>query len=598
MDSESSCESSISSDASKEWKKLCSAKKKKQKEMIKKKDHPSTFKKVYSSDTSEEKVEEYPAIFQLNKHRNNGSSASTSTCYIDAGPTNENSDKVDSDQSDTSSDDFNSTYCEEETNSNQPGGDLGNECGHKELFMKFEKWLQGPDGGRKDERCARQCSRQVQLVMLFINKDDPKLLDILSKTMLWNDWLSKFEKERQPGTVKSYLGALHNFYAFLKCEDITNVSDQPEMLTQLIEQMRLWSKSYRRLVKDRFWEKRLDDLNKLKTPAQVKCFDSSDIARSAIKILRDFQESPDKEPNQKDYTTVRDYLLTELCVDNGAGALANMTLAEFNNAQKEDGSFVVKVKNHKTFTSHGPAAVVMSPKIHKWMKIHVCNTRNKLDNADTSPKSCVFLTWTQKKMHSSHVGAQINSIWGKVFGKDCSSGGATAFRKAAVSAVQEQSEELREDWANLMAHNKSTADRHYLLQAKTKSAVKTSKQLSNIIRKERSIFEKEDPNDKQSIPPLGRHKWTADEESDLESLFWMEIGNQSITLEVVRGKIKDHPRFSTMRADVIRYKVRAMFKKGTSELLLPPEETESRDDRLKRIGIVDSETHEMSQMKQ
>ena len=88
--------------------------------------------------------------------------------------------------------------------------------------------------------------------MLFINKEDPKLSDILSKRTLWNEWLSKFEKECQPGTVKSYLGALHNFYAFLKCENIPNVSDQPEMLTLLIEQMKLWSKSYRRLVKDRF----------------------------------------------------------------------------------------------------------------------------------------------------------------------------------------------------------------------------------------------------------------------------------------------------------------------------------------------------------
>ena len=102
--------------------------------------------------------------------------------------------------------------------------------------------------------------------------------------------MSKFAKERQPGTVKSYLGALHNFYAFLKCEEITNVSYQPEMLTQLIEQMKLWSKSYRRLVKDRFWEKSLDDLSKLKTLAQVKCFDSSDIAHSAIKILGDLRK--------------------------------------------------------------------------------------------------------------------------------------------------------------------------------------------------------------------------------------------------------------------------------------------------------------------
>ena len=72
-----------------------------------------------------------------------------------------------------------------------------------------------------------------------------------------------------------------------------------------------------------------------------------------------------------------------------------MMLAEFNNAQKEDGSFVVKVKNRKTFTSHGLAAVVMSPMIHKWMKIYVSNIKNKLDNVDTGPKSYVFLTWTQ-----------------------------------------------------------------------------------------------------------------------------------------------------------------------------------------------------------
>ena len=50
-----------------------------------------------------------------------------------------------------------------------------------------------------------------------------------------------------------------------------------------------------------------------------------------------------------------------------------------------------------------------------------------------------------------------------------------------------------------------------------------------------------------------------------------------------------------MRADIIRDKVRAMFSKRTSDLLSPPEETQSRDDRLKRIGIVDSETHEKSQ---
>ena len=161
LDTESSCESSTSSDASEEWKELCFLKKKKKrKEIVKKKEHQSIFKRVYSSDSLEE---EYPATFQSSKHRNNDPSASTSTCNVGTEPTNENSDKLDSDQSDTSSDDFDNLYCEGESFDSNQSGDLGNQCGQEELFKEFEKWLQGPDGGRKDERCARQCSQQVQL---------------------------------------------------------------------------------------------------------------------------------------------------------------------------------------------------------------------------------------------------------------------------------------------------------------------------------------------------------------------------------------------------------------------------------------------------
>ena len=82
-------------------------------------------------------------------------------------------------------------------------------------------------------------------------------------------------------------------------------------------------------------------------------------------------------------------------------------------------------------------------------------------------------------MHSSHVGCQIGSCWGKVFGKEAGAGGA--FRKAAVSAVHKNDKGRREDLAGLMVHNKSTADRYYLMQEKAKSAVQTSKYLTNIM---------------------------------------------------------------------------------------------------------------------
>ena len=50
-----------------------------------------------------------------------------------------------------------------------------------------------------------------------------------------------------------------------------------------------------------------------------------------------------------------------------------------------------------------------------------------------------------------------------------------------MSAVHKNDKERREDLASLMVHNKSTADRYYLMQEKAKSAVQTSKYLTNIM---------------------------------------------------------------------------------------------------------------------
>ena len=226
------------------------------------------------------------------------------------------------------------------------------------------------------------------------------------------------------------------------------------------EQMKMWSKSYSKLVKRRFWVKRMQDISNLRTPEQVVTFGSSDVAREAIKILGEFQSSNEQgAPTNTQYTTVRDYLLTIICINNGsrAGDLANMTLGEFGQAKKSDegDEYSVWVMDHKTFDSHGPSPVVLSQSIFKWMEIFIFQMRNRLSDVDTTNAAPVFLSWSQKKMHSSHIGVQINSCWGKVFGKDAACGGATAFRKAVVSAVNEFNQEIREDLATLMAHKKT-----------------------------------------------------------------------------------------------------------------------------------------------
>ena len=306
------------------------------------------------------------------------------------------------------------------------------------ILERFEDWLKGPDGGKKDEQCARQCMRQIQLIVVTIDPEQPKVVYLLDKILLRDKWLIKFEKDRKPGTIKAYLGALHQFYAFLKCERIQfpRVSNVSEVLGSLIEQMKMWSKTYNKQVKERFWEKRMEDISCLRTPEQIQQFDISELMREAIKVIGKFEEfSENVMPCQKEYILVRDYLLTMLCINNGSrsGGLANMTLGEFRAAKKHDDDYLILVKKHKTFATHGPANILCSASMYQSLGTFINKFRNQLGDVDTANTAPVFLTWSLRKMTSSQIGAQIDSSWRKVFGKDSTSGGATAFRKAVKS---------------------------------------------------------------------------------------------------------------------------------------------------------------------
>ena len=46
---------------------------------------------------------------------------------------------------------------------------------------------------------------------------------------------------------------------FLKCEEV-DVGVTADVLTSLLDQMKLWAKSYRKKGKERLWEKRMEDL--------------------------------------------------------------------------------------------------------------------------------------------------------------------------------------------------------------------------------------------------------------------------------------------------------------------------------------------------
>ena len=493
---------------------------------------------------------------------------------------------------------------------NDVGGDIGGDIGEtksgqvspinindKVTVSNFKDWLRGPDGGRKDEKCARQCMRQVEMVMQVITPDAPSISGLLSKSVLRDQWLSIIEKEKKPGTVKSYLGSLNLFFVYLRteCPDKFEELDVNEgQLVSLSEQVKLWAKSSRKMAQNRFWEKRVEDIETLKTPEEVKQFDTSEVARKAVKILGEFQTCPDNPLVSKaEYTIVRDYLMTLICINNGSrsGPIANMTMEEFQNAIEQDDCYVVRVKKHKTFTTHGPAHLVLSSSLHNYMKVFIEKLRNFLP--DFTPQNTVFLSFRCTPLDSSQVGAQIGSCWGKVFGKKASMGGATSFRKAAVSAVHESNEDMRGDLADLMVHHKTTADKFYLLKNKGKSAVKTSKELSRIMRDASEKTETSDeqpdeqPADKEADTSNHRHKWSSEEKDLLKQLFAAQIKTKKVSMEEVRELCKGHQLLGKIPPSKIRDKVRTFFNLDNteSESSLPPQEEESAEEKLKRFGV-------------
>ena len=192
------------------------------------------------------------------------------------------------------------------------------------------------------------------------------------------------------------------------------------------------------------------------------------------------------EVTQNQYTLTRDFLLVEISIDNAnrAGALANMNLKEFQNSVKHENELVILVRKHKTGATHGPARIVLSPKLQSWIAIFVKKVRCKLPGVADGHSERVFLSWNGEALKSSQINKAIKSVWKKA--GMVGSPSSTLFRKSAVSKVHTiatcHSNEEQGNLADLMAHNVDTARKFYRLQEKSKSSVKASKQLRNVMR--------------------------------------------------------------------------------------------------------------------
>ena len=350
-------------------------------------------------------------------------------------------------------------------------------------LRSFETWLQSADGGKLDQKNSQQHTKQVFKLLHTID-EKLELLLLFDDHLINDKFLEGHAKEMYtPKTTQSYLMSLRHFYSFTLA-GVVGVSVSKEKVISLKDKVARWSSSYRVESQKRHWEKMTQDFQALLTPQQIKEFERSKATRDAISLLGQLAGAHNIVLTKTQYTLIRDFLLVEISIDNAnrAGALANIMLGEFASMSKQNDDYAVLVMKSKTLSTHGPARIVLSFKLKRWLDIFIREVWSQVTASSNSPDSSLFLSFNGEPMASSQINKAIKSIWKKANLEGAPS--STLFRKSAISSMHSSndSNEAHGNLADLMAHNLSTAKKYYRLQEKSESSMLASKQLCQVMR--------------------------------------------------------------------------------------------------------------------
>ena len=229
---------------------------------------------------------------------------------------------------------------------------------------EFLKWMRSVDGKSRSLRQAKQHSMHVEVIMKDASSGQFDVECLFNRQLIRENWLQKIDKQRKPGTVKSYLYSLLHFYKFVLCDKPREFSEQIEKCSEMIVIIQNWISTYRKKCGKEHWTRELEELQKIITSEQIMKLDESVAVAAAKKILSKMWQT---EPTLKEFTLARDYIMMYICIDNASrtGAIANMTINEFKNAKIQKGSYIVSVIDHKTIITSGPACLVLRAELYK-----------------------------------------------------------------------------------------------------------------------------------------------------------------------------------------------------------------------------------------
>ena len=282
---------------------------------------------------------------------------------------------------------------------------LTNTSGTAAMLDLFYKYLVSADCGNKDPRSSKQHKVQVETILRAID-DKMDLLSLTISKAIRDTFLKRYciEKKFGPRTVKAYLQSLDHFYNFLQSE--VNFMFSNDLMANLKVKIKYWMKTYQRQSSQHKHLKDDYEEETQLTPNKITEFENSEVCRGVIMQLGQIQTSEKAvtDLSQQAYTNIRDFIMCEILINNAhrSGVLANLTMTEFLKFQLKEDLYIIKVHQHKTLGTHGPARIILPKNVFSWLETYIQKVRPIAEPLEKTNNK-VFLTWNGSALTSGKL---------------------------------------------------------------------------------------------------------------------------------------------------------------------------------------------------
>ena len=396
------------------------------------------------------------------------------------------------------------------------------------VFKVFYNYLSSMDGGSRPQEASKENMRRVGRLLFEIDEQlnvhmlwDDDGLSNLRATFFEGNHLLPQEQQRKPHTLRAYITALRLFYKFLLArsmylsnQDILKITGNDVVLIRSAQELTEgWLKSLAKSVA--FRNQDLHQVCIFALIIRTAELENSAARNSNLRISFSFQEDEEKNITlqqfhemanlpmnvavenkflalrtrnitnigREDYAGFRDHLIMKLLCRSGQrpGALANLTVEEFNNGQWDQESdppplFVTQTQLHKTSSTEGAATLFWNKRNFNLGQIYLNKLRPLVVSAGkeqfapvtgvAKQRAAFFLNFSGKVMTGRQITRRVSELVKKAFPEENLSFHISRLRKHIVTSHRgrENPSVSATDLAKQMPHNVKTAEKHYYVR--------------------------------------------------------------------------------------------------------------------------------------